>query len=157
MDTSGIAELLHRHEFFAGLEEESLEFIAGCCTNVRFAAGEYVFHEGEPADTFYVLRSGRVAIEAGAPARSPLVIDTVDKGDILGFSWLSPPYLCQFDARALETTRATCFDAACLRNKCDEDPRLGYVLLQRLTVVMRQRLQSARIRLLDLYSPVSAG
>ncbi len=157
MDTSGIAELLHRHEFFTGLSEESLAFIAGCCTNVRFAAGEYVFQEGEPADTFYVVRSGRVAIETGAPGRSPLVIDTVDEGDVLGFSWLSPPYLCQFDARALESTRTTSIDATCLRAKCDEDPVLGYMLLQRITGVMRQRLQSARIRLLDLYSPASAG
>ena len=158
MKTADTAELLRRHPFFAGLDEPALAFIAGCCTNVRFSAGQYVLREGQPADTFYLVRGGRVAIEVGAPGRETIIIDTVRAGEILGFSWLFPPYRCQFDARAVELTRALSIDGACLRAKCDQDPRLGYQLMQRIAGVMRQRLQSARLGLLDVYSsPTPAG
>ena len=153
MRSRGIPDLLRHHPFFAGLDEAALAFIAGCCANVRFEASQHVFREGEPADAFYVVRAGRVAIEVVAPARGGLVIDSVGAGEVLGFSWLFPPYRCQFDARALEPVRAVSVDAICLRAKCDEDPGLGYVLMQRIAGVMRQRLQSARLRLLDLYAP----
>ncbi|HUH07920.1 MAG TPA: cyclic nucleotide-binding domain-containing protein [Egibacteraceae bacterium] len=157
MTTSDIRDLLGRHAFFAGLDEAALEFIAGCGANVRFAAGDYVFRQGEPADEFYVIRAGRVAVEIASPDRGPLVIDTVGEGETLGVSWLFPPYRCQFDARAVELTRAVSLDAVCLRAKCEEDPRLGFALMQRVAGVMRQRMQSARIRLLDLYSHARVG
>jgi CRP/FNR family transcriptional regulator, cyclic AMP receptor protein len=157
MATADIAALLRDHAFFADLDDEALAFVAGCCVNVRFDAGEYVFREGEPADSFYVLRAGRAAIEIGSPDRGTLVIDTVGEGEVVGISWLAPPYRTQFDVRAVELVRAISVDATCLRAKCDEDPRLGYLLMQRIAGIMRQRLQSARIRLLDLYSHASAG
>lgn len=157
MAIEGIGKLLGRHPFFAGLDEEALAFIAGCCTNVRLAEGEYIFREGGPADAFYVVRAGRVAIEISSPERGVLVIDSVGAGETAGMSWLSPPYRCQFDARAVEPTRAIRINATCLRDKCEEDARLGYLLMQGIAGVMRQRLQSARIRLLDLYRHAPAG
>jgi CRP-like cAMP-binding protein len=80
------------------------------------------------------------------------MVQTVGEGEVLGVSWLFPPYRWQFDAHALEPTRAISFDATCLRAKCDEDPALGYELMQRLAETMSRRLRSARIRMLDLYS-----
>jgi CRP/FNR family transcriptional regulator, cyclic AMP receptor protein len=162
MESAGIAELLGRHGFFTDLDDEARAFVAGCGRNVRFASGEYLFREGAPADAFYVVRAGRIAIEVAAPDRGALVIDTVGDDEVLGFSWLFPPYRCELDARAVEAARAIAFDAACLRAKCAEDPRFGFVLMQQIAGVMRQRLQSARIRLLDLYSrapdsPARAG
>jgi CRP/FNR family transcriptional regulator, cyclic AMP receptor protein len=147
-----IAEYLPDHPFFEGLDAPTLALVAGCATNVSLAAGEYLCREGDPADRFFVVRRGRVAIEAHGPAAGTVVIDTADEGDVVGWSWLVPPYRSTFDARAAEATGVVAFDGACLRGKCEEDSRLGYELMQRVTQVMNGRLEAAQVRLLDLYS-----
>jgi hypothetical protein len=81
------------------------------------------------------------------------VIDTAEEGEVLGWSWLVPPYRWTFDGRAVDDVRAVSFDGACLRGKCADDPVLGYDFLQRVLGVMSARLHSARVRLLDLYGP----
>lgn len=145
-----IAEYLPEHPFFAGLAADVLGLAAGCAVNVHFRPGAYLFREGEPAATFYVLRHGRVAIQMRTPTQDA-VLDTAQDGDVVGWSWLIPPYRWTFDARATEETSAIAFDGSCLRGKCESDPALGYVLLQRVVQVMSSRLHSARVRLLDLY------
>ena len=117
-----IPHLLHEHPFFAGLPAESIDLVSGCATNIRFRTGEYLFREGEPADTFYVVRHGRVAVEARTPTRST-VIDTTEAGEVLGWSWLVPPYRWTFDARAVDDVRAVRFDGACLRDNVRGRPR----------------------------------
>jgi CRP-like cAMP-binding protein len=146
-----IETLLAGQPFFAGLDAEALTLIAGCARNVHVGSGEHLFREGEPADTFYLLRRGRVALELHDPRGGTLVVDTADEGDVVGWSWLVPPYRWVFDARAVTEVSAVAFDGVCLRGKCDDDPRIGYALMQRVTHVMLQRLQAARIRLLNLY------
>jgi CRP-like cAMP-binding protein len=146
-----IEELLADQPFFAGLDQDALALVAGCATNVNIAAGEFLFREGEPAERFFLVRRGRVAVEVHAPAAGTVVIDTADAGDVVGWSWLVPPYRWLFDARAVEPTGALAFDGVCLRGKCAADPRLGYTLMQRVSQVMFQRLTAARVRLLDLY------
>lgn len=145
-----IAEGLAEHSFFAGLPQESLALVAGCARQVSVRAGDYLFREGEPADTFYVVRRGRVALEMRSPTGAR-ILDTAEVGDVVGWSWLVPPYRWTFDGRVVEDVGAVAFDGACLRGKCTEDPALGYALLQRVVAVMSSRLHSARVRLLDLY------
>lgn len=137
--------------FLAGMEDERLTLLAGCASNVGFAAGEVIFHEGDPADVFYVIRRGTVAIELHAGARGDLTIETIDSGEVIGWSWLFPPHRWHFDARALSDVRATAFDGACLRGKCDADPALGYDLMKRFAQVFIERLRWTRLRLLDVY------
>jgi CRP-like cAMP-binding protein len=146
-----IAQYLPDHPFFAGLDEPTLTLVAGCATNVSLAAGDYLFREGDPAARFFVVRRGRVAIELHDPAVGTVVIDTADAGDVVGWSWLVPPYLSIFDARAAEATGVVAFDGLCLRGKCEDDSHLGYELMQRVTQVMSERLVAAQVRLLDLY------
>jgi CRP/FNR family transcriptional regulator, cyclic AMP receptor protein len=146
-------ELLGGHPFFAGLSPSAIRLIAGCASNVHFGAGDYIFGTGEEASRFYVIRHGRVALEIHSPTRGPLVIDTMDEGEVLGWSWLVRPYRYFADARAVTPVSATALDGTCLRGKCEADPELGYQLLTRVTDVMYQRLQSTRVRLLDLYGP----
>ena len=146
-----IAEYLPHHPFFAGLDESVATLVAGCAVNVHFRPGQHLFREGQPADTFYVIRHGRVAIEVHAPAGPSVVVDTAHDDDVVGWSWLVPPYRCRYDARATEETSAIAFDGACLRAKGEADPKVGYDLLQRVVNVMATRLHSARTRLLDLY------
>lgn len=145
-----IEQYLPEHPFFAGLTPEAIALAAGCATNVHIRPGQFLFHEGEPADTFYVIRRGRVAIEMRTPT-GEVVLDTAHDGDVVGWSWLVPPYRWTFDARATEDSSAIAFDGACLRGKCETDPGLGYPLLQRVVGVMSARLHSARVRLVDLY------
>ena len=143
--------VLHDVPLFEGLTPAELELIAGCGSNVRFGDGELLFRDGDPADSFYVLRHGSVALETFVPARGPVTIETLEAGEVVGWSWLFPPYRWHFDARALSLVRATSFDGACLRGKCESDPRLGYDLMSRFAQVMIERLQWTRLRLLDVY------
>jgi CRP-like cAMP-binding protein len=136
---------------FEGLAPAQLELIAGCATNLRAASGEYLFREGDPADVFYAIRHGSVALELHVPARDAVTIDTLHDGDLLGWSWLFPPYRWEFDGRAREDTALISFDGACLRGKCDADHELGYELMSRFAQVIIARLQATRLRLLDVY------
>lgn len=146
-----IADLLTVVPFLAGLGPDRLDLLAGCAGNVHFDAGAHLFREGDEADTFYVIRHGSVAIETFVPARGAVTIETIGPGEVLGWSWLFEPYRWHFDARALSPVRATGFDGACLRGKCDADPALGYELMSRFAQVLIERLQWTRLRLLDVY------
>jgi CRP/FNR family transcriptional regulator, cyclic AMP receptor protein len=153
---STVADLLRDAPFFTGLRPDWVELVAGCGSNVHFDAGELIFREGDTADHFYLLRHGSVALEAYAPASGQLVIETIDAGEMLGWSWLFPPYRWHFDAHATTAVRATAFDGACLRGKCDADPALGYELTSRFAQTLIERLQWTRLRLLDVYGNVGA-
>jgi CRP/FNR family cyclic AMP-dependent transcriptional regulator len=148
-----IDDLLSRHEFFKGLKPEYITLVAGCGGNVHFDAGAYLLREGDTADRFFAIRGGSVAVETYVPSRGPVALQTLGEGDILGWSWLFPPYVYQFDARAREEVRATAFDGACLRSKCDADPVLGYELMKRVARLVSSRLEATRRQLLDVYGP----
>ncbi len=146
-----IPELLTDSPFFHGLDEAVITLVAGCATTARFDDGEMLFRAGQSADTFFVIRHGRVAVELHNPSRGTITLDTVHDGEVVGWSWLIPPYLWMFDARAIEPTSAVAFDGACLRGKCDKDPALGYALMRQVSQVMYERLQAARVQMLDMY------
>ena len=129
MRAETIEELLGSHPFFAGLSTDAIRLVAGCASNVHFAQGEYIFSQGEAASRFYVLRHGRVAMEIHSPERGPLVIETMDEGEVLGWSWLIPPYQYFGDARAVTPVSATALDGACLRGKCEAVGRVATAIL----------------------------
>ncbi len=143
--------LLAEHPFVHGLDSKYIDLLVSCATNVRFQAGEFIFREGGNADQFYLLRHGRAAIEIYAAERGSITVMTVGEGEVLGWSWLFPPYRWMFDAKALELTRGIALDGKCLRAKCDEDHELGYELMKRSVQVAEQRLQATRLQLLNLY------
>ncbi len=143
--------LLRGQPFFSGLAPGHLALIAGCAANVVFPAGTFLFREGEPAETFFLIREGRVALEIAAPGRGALVVQTLGEGDVAGFSWLIEPHRWEFDGRAVRRVRAVQMDGTCLRGKCDTDPRLGYDLMRRFAAMASNRLQSTRLQLLDVY------
>ncbi|MCF8719124.1 CRP-like cAMP-binding protein [Nitrospina gracilis Nb-211] len=143
--------ILAEHPFFAGLEDRHMNLVVGCASNVRFEVGEFLFHEGAPADHFYMIRHGRVALEMAPPNKPPIIVDTVEGGQVLGWSWLVPPHLWHFDARAITLVRAIALDAACLRKKIETDHELGYQLFRRFFTVAAERLQHTRMQLMDVY------
>src|SRR5262245_16311812 len=152
-----ISELLEECGVFEELSAEHRELIAGCGANRAFNDGDLLMKEGEHADAFYVIRHGTVALETYVPQRGPLMIETLHDDDLLGWSWLVPPYLTHFDARALGVVRTVAFDGACLRGKCEADPALGYELMKTIAAVLTERLQATRVRLLDVYGNVAGA
>lgn len=146
-----IEELLVETRLFADLAPEQLETVAGCGTTAHFAEGEYLFREGGEANTFYVVRGGSVALETHVPGRGAARLLTLHDEDVLGWSWLFPPYRWHLDARAIEPVRALAFDGGCLRQKSVEDHELGYELMRRFAEVIVSRLQATRLQLLDVY------
>jgi CRP/FNR family transcriptional regulator, cyclic AMP receptor protein len=144
--------ILATHPFFKDLDKPYLELLTGCASNVRFEAGEYILHQGDEANNFYIIRHGNVALEMLVPGRGPITIETVGEGEVLGWSWLFPPHHWRFDARAIELTRAIALDGVCLREKCEADHNLGYELMKRFAEIVTQRLQATRLQLLDVYN-----
>jgi CRP-like cAMP-binding protein len=143
--------ILAKHPFLKGLEPRHLKILVGCASNVRFNAGQFLFHEGEEANEFYMIRGGKVAVQIQGAERGPVTVQTIGEGDVLGWSWLIPPYRWRFDAKALELTRAIALDGKCLRTKSEEDHDLGYELLKRFAGIIVERLEAARLQLLDVY------
>jgi CRP/FNR family cyclic AMP-dependent transcriptional regulator len=143
--------ILAKHPFFAGLEPRYMELLTGCASNVRYKAGDILFREGEAAQQFFVIREGIVRLEVYAPGQGEITIQTVDEGDVLGWSWLFPPYRWHFTGRATTPVRALALDGECLRGKCEQDHSLGYEFLKRFSHIMLDRLQATRLQLLDLY------
>ncbi|HTR94202.1 MAG TPA: cyclic nucleotide-binding domain-containing protein [Trebonia sp.] len=148
--------MLSQHEFFAGMDAEYRALIAGCARNAVFGDGSFLFREGEPAQTFYLVREGAVALEITAPG-GVLTVQTVGTGEVAGFSWLFGPHRWQFDGRAVGRVHAVELDGVCLRAKCDADPRLGYDLMQRFAGLATRRLQATRLQLMDVYGHAHAG
>ena len=147
-----LERFIAEHPFFAGLESYYTGLLVGCASNVRFEKGTSIFKEGGDANEFYLIRAGQVALELIEPHRRPIVISTLSEGEILGWSWLLPPYQWKFNAHALEETRAIALDGKCLRTKCEQNHDLGYELLKRVAQIMERRLEATSLQLLDVYA-----
>ena len=147
----GLERIILDQPFFAGLGPEFGAAISGCARNLRFTAGEYLFREGEPANEFYLLRQGSVALELHSPGQQPLIVATLRESDILDGSWLVPPYCWTFDARASDLVRVLGVDARCLREKCEADHDLGYEMMKRFLPILMKRLHTTRLQILDVY------
>jgi CRP-like cAMP-binding protein len=146
-----LERILAEHPFLTGMDAEQIKLLNGCASNVVFKAGEYIFREGEDANSFYFIRSGKVVIETFASQKGAILINTRDAGEILGWSWLVPPYKWHFDARAIEITRAIALDGKCLRGKCEDDHDLGYEIMKRFNLIIAERLEATRLQLMDVY------
>ncbi len=143
--------ILAAHPVFIDFPVHYLELVVGCASNVRFGAGEVIFREGEEAGKFYLLREGRVALQINSERRGPLNILTLGAGDILGWSWLFPPYRWKLSAKTIDATRAFAMDGHCLRDKAEQDHDLGYELLKRFSRVFESRLETLRLQLANVY------
>ena len=149
--TERFESVLRETPIFADLEPEHIVAIAGCATSMSFPANEKIYEEGQPADRFLIIQEGRVAIDMESVHRGVLTVHTVGPGEVLGWSWLFPPYEWHYDARAVKDTSAIALDADVLRAKIEEDPALGYALMKRFSSIMLTRLEATRMQLMDIY------
>lgn len=145
-------QVLAKHPFFDGLDPHFLEIISKTAMTAEYGEGQLIFREGDPANRLFLIRQGKVSVEVPTPNRGSVVIETLGENDILGWSWIVPPYRKRFDARALEPTRAVVVDAKLLRSQCEEDPVFGYAVMKRVLDMVAQRLQATRLQLIDVYS-----
>jgi CRP-like cAMP-binding protein len=146
-----LSKILRSHPFLQDLDEKYIREIVGCASNAAFRENDIIFKEGDEAEKFYLIRTGKVALEINGREKGIVRILTIGPGQILGWSWIISPYRWHFDAHAIEDIRAIALDGECLRNKSEKDPRLGYEMLKRFSHIMEQRLTATRLQLLDVY------
>ena len=140
------------HPFLAGMDHEQLALLTDCAIAVHFKKGQIIFREGEMANRFYLVESGKVVLESTVGHGDPVLVDTIGAGDLLGWSWMFPPYVWHFTARAAESTNAIFFYGTILREYCERDHSLGYELFKRMSTVMVKRLQGARENMLAFHA-----
>ena len=148
---SKLETMIAEHPFLAGIRPSLLRPFYHCATMKQYGAGQEVFVEGQPADHFYLIREGEVALETSVPGLGNKRIQTIGLGEALGWSWLFPPHLWHFTARSIHFSELIALEAKVLRNIADKDAVFRTELVARIAYVLLQRLQSTRLQLLDLY------
>lgn len=151
MKIETIYDLLFNHPFFKNMNPSYIETIAHCGKNQIFQENQWIAKEGEPANNFYLIRKGSAAIETHIPGQGGKTLQTLSSGEILGWSWLFPPYLWNFDVRALTEIHTVALDGKCLRNKCENNHDLGFELMKRFAAIMVRRLKATRMQIMDIY------
>ena len=146
-----IKEILMSHPFFSEMGEDLVDYISGCAKNAHFGPNQLLTKEGDPADQFYVINKGLVTIEIHHPIKGSMKIRTLRPGEIVGFSWIFPPYRYFFNVRAEEHTSVVAINGQCIREKCDNDATLGYSIMKQFASVMAKRMYDTRLQLLDVY------
>jgi CRP-like cAMP-binding protein len=146
------AEALAAHPFLHGMSHDHLVTLAEMASDVTFPAKHRLFEDGRSATRFWLLQSGQVTLDLHVPGQGRMNIDTIGMGELLGWSWLFPPYRWAFGAVATSPVKAFEFDARMVRARCTSDPVLGYELTQRLAHVVAKRLQATRVRLITASS-----
>lgn len=142
--------ILAAQPFLKGIPPEHLKVLVGDAMPAEFKAGEAIFEEGDPANRFYLIRSGKVELRSPIdPDHEPITIETIEADSVLGWSWLFPPYCWHFEARAVTPVKAIFFYGTRLREQCEADHELGYELMKRVSAVVVERLQATRRRLAE--------
>lgn len=143
--------IISEHSFLRSLPPAYLSILTDCAQSREFAAGEIIFREGEIADRLYLVEKGRIVLESHSTPSACLVVQELVADDVLGWSWLFPPYVWHFQARAVEPTRAIAFNGAHLLVACERNHEFGFDLMKRLAQVLIQRLQATRKQLVRLH------
>ena len=139
------------HPFVAGMNRIHLTLLTDCAVSRHFNTSQTILRASDFANGFYLLETGKVVLESESGLGESIAIQTLGAGDLLGWSWMFPPYVWQFTARAVNPATALFFCAAILREYCEKDHSLGYELLKRISAVMVTRLQAAHDQMLSIH------
>jgi len=148
-----LTQTLAQHPFLAGLDRRHLSQLARLASPKSFEAHKIIFHEGDPANECYLICDGKVGIETALLGCEGIQVETLGAGDVLGWSWILPPYELHYSARAIESTQAIALDGKTLRTRCEEDHDLGYEMMKRFALVIVHRLAATRARFLKFPDP----
>ena len=142
-----LATIIARHRLFHDLSKRHVAVLAAAAARREFARDEIIFREGKPANRFYLILRGAVALERPSPGPAPMLMQLIGRDDVLGWSWLFPPHYWRFDARAAERTEVIFFDGTWLREQCERDTDFGYEMMKRMSAIVLERLQVTRRKL----------
>ncbi|MEU9976704.1 cyclic nucleotide-binding domain-containing protein [Streptomyces sp. NPDC051014] len=138
-------------KLLTALPQTQRERLMELAEEVSFAEDTRIFEAGGTADRFWVIRSGAVNLDQEVTSRKRVTVATLGAGDLLGWSWLFPPYAWDFGAMAFSQVRAYEYDAAAVLALCVEDPLLGLSLVRTVAEILASRLEVTRGKLLDAY------
>lgn len=147
--TTAEMSVLGAQPFLRGMSAGQLAQLARHCRHVTVPVGQRLFEEGSTADKFWIIDAGQVALDAMVPGRSRVTVETLGRKDVIGLSWLLPPYQWRFGAITTQPMQAYEFDARAVRAACEADPALGFELSRRFSAIVLRRLQATRNRLLE--------
>jgi CRP-like cAMP-binding protein len=153
MNDKALVAVLTRHEFFRGLGPRDTEFLAANAEQRTLEQGEILFEHDQPADRFYLIRDGRITVGVPAIEGPSLEVQTLGTGEILGWSWLIPPYRWNFRGRVIEAGEVLEFNGETILARCEKDPAFGYPLMKRFATLMSERLEAARRKMMDEGNP----
>lgn len=153
MTPSSLEEYLAAQAFFSGLRPEFIEFLVHRARERRIEPGQVLFRQGERARHFYLLQNGGIVIEIPAITGPTLTVQRLGADQILGWSWLIPPYRWNFQARAEEATTLLEFEGDPVLARCEEESEFGYALMKRFAALMSERLEAARQKIMDQWNP----
>lgn len=153
MNDESLVNSLMQYQFFAGLAPETVEFLAANATVTNLEKEAILFEHGQTADRFYLIRAGRITVGVPAIEGPSLEVQTLGAGEVLGWSWLIPPYRWNFRGRIIEATEVVEFDGKPILERCERDPAFGYPLMKRFAALMSERLEAARRKMMDEWNP----
>ncbi|MFA5924436.1 MAG: cyclic nucleotide-binding domain-containing protein [Methylococcaceae bacterium] len=154
MSNQSTTEYLSAHEFFSGFSDDVLKFLCECSSTREIKKGQILFRQGEHADKFYVVRNGRISLQMPAIMGPTLEIQTVDKDQVLGWSWLISPYQWNFQTKAEEDSELLQFDGTAILARCEQEPKFGYELLKKFAALMSVGLNAARQKMMNEWNPI---
>ena len=154
MSNQSITEYLSAHEFFSEFRDDDLKFLCECSSMREIKKGQILFLQGEHADKFYIVRSGRISIQMPAIMGPTLEIQAVEEDQVLGWSWLISPYQWNFQTKAEDDSELLQFDGAAILAQCELDPKLGFELVKKFAALMSVGLNAARLKMMDEWNPV---
>lgn len=144
MSTKANRQFLSEHPVFSRLADSDLDFLAENSQTLSLEPGEWLFREGGAADSFFIILQGQVGLLTNAAHGHPLVVQSLDTREIVGLSWIVPPYTWGFDARVCQSTMVMQVDARALRARCETDPAFGFATMRKVSELMLERLQAVR-------------
>lgn len=147
-----IGGYLQSHGTFRQMSEKLIQKLADAGRVLQFKQGEQLFRQDQPANHFYIVIDGQISVQIPAIYGPPLVVQTLGEADVLGWSWLIPPYRWAFEANSECETQVIEFDGESIREACDADPELGYQLMKCFAGLMSERLHEARLKMMETWS-----
>ncbi len=153
MSNQLIVKYLSGHDFFSELSEEALKFLCECASLRDIKKSQTLFKQGERADKFYVVRNGRISVQIPALMGPNLEIQSLGKNQVLGWSWLISPYQWNFQAKAEDDSELLEFNGTAILARCEQEPKFGYEVLKRFAALMSERLEAARLKMMDDWNP----
>ena len=148
-----ISRELQKISWFRELKPEHLQKVVAMSHLRKVAAGEILFREGDSEDYLYIVVDGRIALNIFVPHRGKIRISTAEPLDVFGWSSVTPSVRQRTaGAAAVMESLVIAVDAEKLRQACEEDHDLGYIVMRRLANIVASRLLVTRLQLLDMFA-----